>query len=173
MRARAAAGEIDLAYVDEAGFSQVHPNRSAWTPVGEQHRIEGQRGARLNVLAALLSSGTTFFATLWHNVTAELFAAFLALLRRHTGTERPLVVVLDNASIHTARVIAPHLRLLAEQGVTLHFLPAYSPELNRIEVLWRLVKHRWMLPRRREKEELEAEVSSILEGVNSRFHIAF
>lgn len=173
MRARAAAGEIDLAYVDEAGFSQVHPNRNAWTPVGEQHCIEGQRGARLNVLGALLSSGKAFFATLWHSVTAELFAAFLALLRKHTGNARPLVVVLDNASIHSAKAIEPHLQLLAEQGVQLYFLPPYSPELNRIEVLWRLLKHRWMPPKRREKTELEAEVSSILEGLNSRFHITF
>jgi hypothetical protein len=32
LRTQAASGEIILAYVDEAGFWQVHPNRSAWTP---------------------------------------------------------------------------------------------------------------------------------------------
>lgn len=173
LRAQAAAGEIELAYVDEAGFAQVHPNRSAWTPVGQQHAIEGQRGARLNVLGALLSSGKAFFATLWQTVTAELFAGFLGLLREHTGSDRPLVVVVDNASIHTAKAIAPYLWYLAKQGVRLHFLPAYSPELNRIEVLWRLVKHRWMQPKRRDKEELEAEVSSILQAVGTKFHLAF
>ena len=54
LRAKAAEGMIALAYVDEAGFSQVHPNRSAWTPRGERHLIEAKRGKRLNVLAALL-----------------------------------------------------------------------------------------------------------------------
>ena len=44
LRAQAAAGEIVLAYVDEAGFSQVHPNRSAWTPTGKRHLIEAKRG---------------------------------------------------------------------------------------------------------------------------------
>jgi hypothetical protein len=32
LRNKAATGEIVLAYVDEVGFSQVHPNRSAWKP---------------------------------------------------------------------------------------------------------------------------------------------
>lgn len=171
LRARAAAGEIELAYLDEAGFAQAHPNRSAWTPVGEQHRIEARRGPRLNVLAALLSTGRTFFVPLWHSVTAALFAAFLGLLKQEVS--KPLVVVLDNASIHRAAAIAPHLKVLAAQGVTLHFLPTYSPELNRIETLWRLVKHRWMQPRQRDKVELEAEVTRILQAVGTQYQLAF
>jgi hypothetical protein len=127
LRAQAAAGDIELAYVDEAGFAQVHPNRDAWTPVGEQHLVEGQRGSRLNVLGALLSSGKTFLATLWQTVTAELFAGFLGLLRQHTGSARPLVVVVDNASIHTAKAIAPYLWYLARQGVTLHSCRPTAP----------------------------------------------
>ncbi len=171
LRERGAAGEIELAYLDEAGFTQTHPNRSAWTPVGQQHRIEAHRGPRLNVLAALLSTGHTFFVPLWESVTAGLFAAFLALLKRRV--DKPLVVVLDNASIHRATAIAPHLKILAAQGVTLHFLPTYSPELNRIETLWRLVKHRWMQPRHRNKAELEAEVTLILQEVGARYQLAF
>ena len=57
LRAQAAAGEMVLAYCDEAGFSQVHPNRSAWTPKGARHLIPAIRGKRLNVLAAMLSTG--------------------------------------------------------------------------------------------------------------------
>lgn len=171
LRARAAAGEIELAYLDEAGFTQTHPNRSAWTPVGQQHRIETRRGPRLNVLAALLSTGRTFFVLLWYSVTAELFVAFLALLKRQVL--KPLVVVLDNASIHRAADIAPHLEILAAQGVTLHFLPTYSPELNRIETLWRLNKHRWMQPRQCDKAELEAEVTRILQEVGALYQLAF
>ena len=46
LREQAAAGEIELAYADEAGFACVHPNRSAWTPVGGRHLIEAKRGKR-------------------------------------------------------------------------------------------------------------------------------
>lgn len=57
LRTRAQAGEIELAYLDEAGFAQVPPNRSAWTVQGQQHGIDAARGKRLNVMGALLSSG--------------------------------------------------------------------------------------------------------------------
>jgi hypothetical protein len=30
-KAQAASGEIELTFVDEVGFVQAHPNRSAWT----------------------------------------------------------------------------------------------------------------------------------------------
>ena len=67
MRQQAADGHLVLAYVDEAGFSAVHPNRSAWTPKGERHLIEAKRSKRLNVMAALLSSGGLFSAKLWQS----------------------------------------------------------------------------------------------------------
>ena len=72
-------GEIDMAYCDEAGFTQAHPNRSAWTPVGQCHASTVQRGKRLNVVGALLSSGELFAAKLWETMTAMLFVGFLGL----------------------------------------------------------------------------------------------
>ena len=55
MLAAADRGEIDLGYCDEAGFALAHPNRSAWTPVGQCHASDAARGKRLNVVGALLS----------------------------------------------------------------------------------------------------------------------
>ncbi|MEY2653704.1 MAG: hypothetical protein RLZZ524_732, partial [Pseudomonadota bacterium] len=42
-------------------------------PRGEQHRIEAPRGERLNVMAALLSSGQVVHAHYWETSTAETF----------------------------------------------------------------------------------------------------
>ena len=39
-----------LAYVDETGFASAQPNHSAWTPVGKCHKIDANRGKRLNVI---------------------------------------------------------------------------------------------------------------------------
>jgi hypothetical protein len=125
--AQAARGEIELGYVDEAGFAQAHPNRSAWTRVGERHMSYARRGKRLNVLGALLSSGKLFTVKLWETTTAPLFAGFLGLLTDYVG--KPLTVILDNASVHKAKAIQPLLKVLAQKGLTLYFLPPYSPEL--------------------------------------------
>ena len=126
LRERAEAGKIEVAYVDEAGFATVHPNRSAWTPVGEQHLIKARRGRRLNVLGALCSSGELISARLWCCVNSALFVGFLGLLKQRIA--KPLVVILDNASIHKAKVTRPIIEHLKKQAVHLYFLPPYSPE---------------------------------------------
>ena len=125
---QAASGQIELAYLDEAGFAAVHPNRSAWTECGKYHLIEAKRSKRLNVLAAFLSSGKVLSAKYWENTTADVFIGFLGWLRQQV--DKPLTVILDNASIHKAKSIAPLTKWLTKHGVTLYFLPAYSPELN-------------------------------------------
>ena len=57
------------------------------------------------------------------------------------------MVVLDNAGFHTSEVIRGAREGLAEAGIYLYFLPPYSPGLNRIEPVFRQVKHQ-EIPRR-------------------------
>ena len=104
----------DRAYVDEAGFAHAQPNRNAWTEKGGVHLITAERGKRLNVLAALISTGALFSAMFWETTTAAAFAGFLGLLLKSVGG--PLTVILDNASIHKAKAIQPVLTLLKQQG---------------------------------------------------------
>ena len=131
-----------MAYVDEVGFSQVHANRSAWTPKGECHLVEAKRGKRLNVLAAMLSTGKLINTKLWQTSTAEAFTGFLGLSNEYVG--KPLVVILDNASIHKAKASQPAIKYLGRLGLKRYFLQPYSPEMNRIEILWNNIKYIWM-----------------------------
>ena len=55
--------------------------------------------------------------------------------------ERPLVVVIDNYSVHQSDAVEAALPQLAAAGVDLFYLPAYSPELSDIEPVWQDVKH--------------------------------
>jgi transposase len=66
----------------------------------------------------------------------------LAYLRtRLPAAAVPRVVVLDNAGIHTSKAVKAARPALAELGIYLYYLPAYSPELNRIEPVFKQVKH--------------------------------
>lgn len=124
---QAQAGEIELAYVDEAGFAPQPPKRSAWTKRGETHAVTAKRAQRLNVIGALLSSGEVMLAKLWQSVNGLWFFGFLmALVER---VNKPLVVILDNASIHMTKKLAPYWELLNDKGMQFYFLPPYSPEL--------------------------------------------
>ena len=171
LREEAAAGDMVLAYVDEAGFAQVHPNRSAWTFQRERHLIDAKRGKRLNVLAAMLSTGGLFSASLWQTTNSDTFVGFLGLLKEHVGNR--LTVILDNASIHKAKANAHIIKFLKAQGVTLYFLPPYSPELNRIEKLWHLMKHTWMAVKCRDCTNLEKDVAEILDNFGKKYKFKF
>ena len=160
-----------MAYVDEAGFDPTQPNRSGWAPVGEVHSIMAGRGKRLNVLAALLSTNELFSVKLWCTTTALLFVGFLGLLLKHVGG--PLLVILDNASIHKAKEISGLLELLKENGLVLYFLPPYSPELNRIERFWHKMKYELMAFKHRTTEELEAAVDKALAGFGIEYQFTF
>jgi DDE superfamily endonuclease len=63
------------------------------------------------------------------------FGRFLQRLLRHRARDRRLVLILDNAPYHHARLLHPfrreHWRVLR-----LDYLPPYSPELNPIERVW-------------------------------------
>jgi transposase len=56
----------------------------------------------------------------------------------------PTVIVVDKASIHTSSAILDRYEEWKERGITIFELPACSPELNLIEILWRFIKYQWI-----------------------------
>jgi len=171
MRAQAENGEIIVAYVDETGFALAHPNRSAWTPVGKCHKIDANRGKRLNVIGAMLSTGDLYSVATWQTTNSLLFTDFLDLLLKFVG--KPLTVILDNASFHKAKAVQPMVKELAQKGLTLYFLPPYSPELNRIEKFWHKMKYELMEFKTRTAKTLEEDVRKILDGFGSDYGMTF
>jgi transposase len=70
--------------------------------------------------------------------TADKFLVFLQKVVAAYPTGK-IVMVLDNARIHHAKLLEPFLN---QQGGRLEFvfLPPYSPELNIVEGLWKWLK---------------------------------
>ena len=69
---------------------------------------------------------------------AKVFLSFLENILGKYPTGK-IVMILDNARIHHAKLIQPFLEE-NEDRLNLVFLPAYSPELNLIEGLWKWLK---------------------------------
>jgi putative transposase len=104
-------------------------------------KYEYPQGRRVNVLASYAPYGLAprldalaFERTL----TSDDVIAYLKAL---PWAEVPRVVVLDNASLHVSKVMKAARPGLAKLGIYLYYLPAYSPELNEIEAVFKQVKH--------------------------------
>lgn len=147
-------GELAVYYADEVRFSRQAPVPYAWQLRGQPPvRLPAERGAGggYSVLgfwrpADPHQTGRQLFHSVLSptSFTAELFVLavdeWVAMLRQ------PTVLVLDNASVHRAGCVQAKRAQWAARGLTLLFLPPYSPELNRIEILWRFCKHYWLPP---------------------------
>jgi len=73
------------------------------------------------------------------------------------------VLVLDNAPIHTAKACLPViLRIMTEAGVSIQFLPSYSPELNPCELVFA-----------RMKRFMQEEGSPVFDWVSAQYYIPY
>jgi transposase len=61
--------------------------------------------------------------------------------------ERELVLWVDNYSVHKSERVQQELPRLERAGITLCYLPSYSPELSQIEPIWQDVKYHEMTKR--------------------------
>ncbi len=126
-------------FEDESLIRDYQAITKTWFPVGKQKIIPTygkHQGVRL---FGVLDYVTGSIYTEEHEKgNAETFLQFLknVLVQYPTGK---IVLILDNARIHHAKLIQPFLEKRKDR-LTLMFLPPYSPKLNMIEELWGWLK---------------------------------
>lgn len=166
------AGEFDLYFLDEAGFSLTPPVPYGRQPVGETIAIPTSKGGSVQTMGFL----TLDCQLQAYNVEGTIDAgAVVALMNHFVSTrERPSLVVLDRAPVHTANAVKEQMPRWSEQGVELYFLPAYSPELNLIERLWREIKQQWLpLDAYRSFDNLKRRLDDVLRRIGTDFKLDF
>jgi transposase len=113
----------------------------------------------------------------WNAVTRELIAVtntaavntetMCELLRKIAalGLTGPITLVLDNARYQRNVVV----QTLAKQlGITLLYLPSYSPNLNLIERLWKFIKRRALYGRYHPTfAQFQAAIEEVLDGLST------
>ena len=91
------------------------------------------------MISSIRLDGSTACMALEGTTDTESFRAYVQEVL--LPTLRPGdCVVMDNLSPHKSD---PTLALIAQAGAQVLFLPAYSPDLNPIEMMWSKVKH-WL-----------------------------
>ena len=166
------AGELDLYYFDEAGISLTPTVPYGWQPIGERIEIPSQKSRQLNALGFLRYDNQLISYTVQGAIDSEIvigcFDDFCNSLRGTT------VVVIDNAPVHTSKKFESRIPMWEEKGLFLYFLPSYCPELNLIEILWRMIKYHWLpIKAYDDFKSLVKHFHKILSQVGSRYTINF
>jgi transposase len=141
--AHEAAGELDVFYLDESGFSSRSCVPYAWQFKGETWRLPANVPGRTNVIGFLSRGNEAYFHTVEGSVTHQEIMAAMDAFIRSRNPEKLTIVVMDNASVHRKAVEKAGWGWLGRR-VWAWFLPVYSPELNPIEILWKKIKYEWL-----------------------------
>ncbi|PAX60071.1 IS630 family transposase [Brunnivagina elsteri] len=136
------AGKIDLFFCDETGFCLIPYVPYAWQEEGEEIIVKTQRSKRLNVLGFLNRKNELETYIFECNINSDIVIACIDKFCERIV--KPTVLIVDNASIHTSSFVFEKQEEWRQKGLTLFFLPTYSPELNIIEILWRFIKYYWL-----------------------------
>ncbi|BFH13954.1 putative transposase [Paenibacillus dendritiformis] len=132
--------EIDhLLFEDESMIRDYQAIQKTWFLRGKQRMIRTAGKHRGVKLLATLDYSTG--KVVWQEdeqYTAETFLSFLQKVVAHYPAGK-IVIVLDNARIHHAKLLRPFLDEM-KRRLELVFLPPYSPQLNIVEGLWKWLK---------------------------------
>lgn len=99
---------------------------------------------RLNVLGFLSRQGKLIYHSTIATITTEAVIDAFDRLVAQKPPDAFAIVVLDNVSVHRSAHFQRKRLDWLNQRVHVVYLSPYSPELNRIEILWRKVKYEWM-----------------------------
>ena len=116
------------------------------------------------MISSLRLDGSSACLTLEGATDTEVFRAYVREVL--SPTLRPGdVVILDNLSPHKSE---PTLDLIRQAGAEVLFLPAYSPDLNPIELMWSKVKTYLRAAQARTAEALVQAIAAALATVTAQ-----
>ncbi|ASU24485.1 IS630 family transposase [Vibrio qinghaiensis] len=122
----------------------VHPTQSTklsygWIRKGQDKLIEttGSR-TRVNLIGALpLKDISATITDTYETIDSESIVRFFWKLKKeHYPLEQTVHIVLDGAAYHRSELVRNAAKVL---NIELHYLPPYSPNLNPIERLWKVM----------------------------------
>lgn len=135
---KAKAGKKEPIYFADS----VHPQHQThlaygWILKGERKEMPTTgRQKRLSFMGGICLNGHRFFYQQADTIDANSIALFLIELRKRHPEKCIIHLIWDNAGYHRDGDIQAFAKSLA---IKIHYLPPYSPNLNPIERMWKLM----------------------------------
>ena len=129
-----------IVWVDESGFYLLPARVRTYAPQGQTPvlRVPLTRD-HLSAISAITATGKLFLTVQQRAFRGPDVVRFLRHLLAHLPGR--LLVIWDGSPIHRARVVKDFLAAGAARRLHLERLPAYAPDLNPDEGVWRHLKH--------------------------------
>jgi transposase len=132
------ADDEPILFMDAVHPTQATKVTSGWIRTGVDKTIEttGSR-TRLNIVGAIrLGHLEDTISAQYKTVNGESIIDFFARIKTSYQTNNTIHLVLDGAGYHRSAEVKNKAE---ELGIQLHYLPPYSPNLNPIERLWKVM----------------------------------
>jgi len=123
-------------------MDSVHPQyqaqaRYGWIKKGKCKTLPTNSGwKRMHIIGAINVKNLDLVQTYNPKVNAECIIDFLQELERNNANKSKIYLICDNAGYHKSKKVKEYLKT---SKIELIFLPAYSPNLNPIERLWKFM----------------------------------
>lgn len=137
------SNNYEVYFQDECHFKQTLTIIRAWFLKGSFPEIKSPTDRfKMSVFGALGMNGQLILeqSEIFNAITFQNFLEKVVIEAtvgvNNDGGKRKILLVLDNARYHHAKIIQPWLEEMKDV-IELYFLPPYSPDLNAIEMLWK------------------------------------
>ncbi len=167
-------GEIKLFYYDQSGFNLTPNVPYAWQGKDCEHLLPSSSGGHHNVLAMISPDNEFKSYIVKGRVDSEVAIDVLRGFFKNKRKNQKYVIVLDNAPIHTSELFLDFIEECRNKNIEFEFLPPYSPELNKIEILWNLIKTKWLpLGYTSCSETMVSSLINVLSNIGVKYRMNF
>lgn len=127
--------EIALGFIDEARPQNTANTVKVWS-FEKVRSIKNSTKFNTNTIGfyAIKGKSVSKFLT---DSKAPSIAGFLDDIKSSNNTYKSIVAIIDNFSSHKSKIV---MQKAKELDIYFVFLPAYSPDLNPIEFIWKSIK---------------------------------
>lgn len=137
-RLKAQVVDEPILFIDAMHPTQATKMSRGWIKKGQDKSIQttGSR-TRLNLVGAInLNDLGSAIVNRYDTVNSETMSDFFETIRARNSSSQSIHVVLDGAGYHRAKALKDKADQL---NIKLYYLPPYSPNLNPIERLWKVM----------------------------------
>lgn len=128
-----------IVWIDEAGFYLLPARVRTYAPRGQTPVLHVPLTRdHLSAISALTTNGRVLMHVQEEAFRGPRVVRFLNHLLQHICGK--LLVIWDGAPIHRSKVVKQFLSDGGAERIWLEPLPAYAPELNPVEGIWRYLK---------------------------------